>query len=164
MYFLHEAGERLRIYWLALVHLNLPKIGQLRSFVGLICLANLLLFIQAEHNLPAGFPAMYSQKPIRSERISLAERAWEALTMEVSRQRQNRTRGVSEICSVRLQHRKDTDMIWKIVSIGLVLWFVQSAFHLTVAMTVLISIVAVTAFVATLLRSSHGLAAVSRKL
>jgi hypothetical protein len=55
-------------------------------------------------------------------------------------------------------------MIWKLAAIGLILWFIQSAFHLTVAMTVLLSIGVGTVFVATLLKTSHGLAAVSRKM
>ena len=55
-------------------------------------------------------------------------------------------------------------MIWKLAAVGLILWFIQSAFHLTVAMTVLLSIGAVMVFVAFLLKTSHGLAAVSRKM
>ena len=42
-------------------------------------------------------------------------------------------------------------MIWKIVAFGLVLWFVQSMFHLNGAMTLLVGIVALTALVARLL-------------
>jgi hypothetical protein len=54
-------------------------------------------------------------------------------------------------------------MIWKIVSFGLVLWFVQAIFHLSAATTILVGVVALTALVANLIHSSRGLAAVSRK-
>ena len=51
----------------------------------------------------------------------------------------------------RLSRRENTAMIWKIVAFGLVLWFVQSMFHLNGAMTLLVGIVALTALVARLL-------------
>ena len=55
-------------------------------------------------------------------------------------------------------------MIWKIASIGLVLWFIQSYFHLPVAMTVLLGIAGVMAVVAQFMMTSHRLAESSRKI
>jgi hypothetical protein len=54
-------------------------------------------------------------------------------------------------------------MIWKIVSFGLVLWFVQSMFHLTGAMTLLLGIVALTALVSREILASHRMQRASRK-
>lgn len=55
-------------------------------------------------------------------------------------------------------------MIWKIASIGLVLWFLESIFHLPIAMTVLLGIAAVMAMVAQFFMNSHRLAEPVRKL
>ncbi len=54
-------------------------------------------------------------------------------------------------------------MIWKIVSFGLILWFVQSMLHLTAAMTLLVGIVALTALVAREIMSSHRMEGAARK-
>ena len=54
-------------------------------------------------------------------------------------------------------------MIWKIVSFGLILWFVQSMFHLTGAMTLLVGIVALTALVAREIMTSRGIEGTTRK-
>ncbi len=54
-------------------------------------------------------------------------------------------------------------MIWKIASIGLILWFIQSYFQLPVAMTVLLGIAGVMAAVAHFIMTSHRLARSSHK-
>jgi hypothetical protein len=64
----------------------------------------------------------------------------------------------------RPPHRKDIAMIWKVISLGLILWFIQTAFHLTGTMTLLLSIPLVLGLVANFILSSRGLAAVSRKM
>jgi len=63
----------------------------------------------------------------------------------------------------RLSRRENTAMIWKIVAFGLVLWFVQSMFHLNGAMTLLVGIVALTALVARLLVTMRQPAQAVRK-
>jgi phosphate starvation-inducible membrane PsiE len=55
-------------------------------------------------------------------------------------------------------------MIWKIASIGLILWFIQSYFHFPVAMAVLLGIAGVMAVVAQFIMTSHRLVEPSRKI
>lgn len=54
-------------------------------------------------------------------------------------------------------------MIWKVASIGLVLWFIQSYFHLPAAMTVLLGIAGLMAMVVQFFMNSHRLAEPARK-
>ena len=55
-------------------------------------------------------------------------------------------------------------MIWKIPAFGLVLWLVQSTFHLNGAMTTLVGIVTMTALIALQIRTSHKTVELKRSL